>query len=332
MAVAETIKNDKTLVSRLTSDGRHECLICPHNCKLRNGQRGVCQARIANDGVVLEAYGKITHMAFEPIEKKPIYHYRPNMKILSLGGYGCSMRCGWCQNWMVSQVNLIDKAKDMSVSDICLLAKSKNCNGICFTYNEPIVYYEYIMDLSKECKSNNLDLILKTNAYAEFNIWKDICEVTSAMNIDWKGNSEQYSSFGIPNSNPIKDCIKYAIDKTHVEISVPVYHNSKLSEHEEFNQFIKQFPNVPIHLLKIYPAYKENNSQVTSSALLKKVKNIYSSSKYVYIQNVYDEEGIQDTVCSSCGDILVQRKSLTSIVYKDKCCNCTIINHGYSKF
>lgn len=325
MASYQTIQNDQTLISKQIEDGRFECLVCPHSCKLRNGQLGVCQARKAENGVILEAYNKITHAAVEPIEKKPIYHYKPNLKTLSVGGYGCSMSCSYCQNWMVSQVNKNDSSNNMSPWDVCDLAQKKACGSVCFTYNEPIVYYEYIMDLAEECKASGLPLILKTNAYATIEIWKQLCKVSAAMNIDWKGSQARYSDFGVPDYRPVKDCIQYAVDKTHIEISVPVYYDSTNEEHEEFAQFMADFPDVPIHLLKIYPAYKDIGTQVTSDSILFRIRKLYKSSRFVYIQNVYSQNGLQDTLCPSCGDVMATRESLITKVNKESCCGCTII-------
>lgn len=328
MASYKTFQNDQELTSKKLDDGRYECLICPHSCKLRDNQRGICQARIGQDGIILEAYGKITHVAIEPIEKKPIYHYKPNLKTLSVGGYGCSMSCGFCVNWMISQTNKFDSSQNLFPIDVCNLAVSKNCKAVCFTYNEPIIYFEYIMDLAEECKKNGLDLILKTNGYAKMPIWKKLCKVASAINIDWKGNKEQYSNFGIPDSELIKDCIKYAIDKVHVEISVPVYYNSGLSEHKDFANFMNSYTFVPIHLLKIYPSYKDIGCQVTSEALVYKIKSLYDSFKYVYVHNIYRETGtgLQDTFCHVCGKLAASRSSLITKVYKEFCCDYTIIH------
>jgi len=326
MASNKTFENAKTLTSKKLNDGRHECLVCPINCKLRNNQLGLCQARIGSeDGVLLQAYGKISHAAIEPIEKKPIYHYRPNLKTLSVGGYGCNLSCSYCQNWMVSQENKFDSSKEMSPFDICNFAISKDCGAICFTYNEPIIYFEYIMDLAQKCKSYNLDFIIKTNAYSEMSIWKELCDVVSAMNIDWKGCQKRYSQFGVSDSEVIKKCIEYAANKTHIEISVPVYYDSSVEEHSTFASFVKKFPFVPIHLLKIYPAYKDIGVQVTSDLLVRKISDLYRSSAYVYIQNVYDSIGVQDTKCHLCGKLIASRESLKTTVNRVDCCGYTII-------
>jgi len=326
MALTQAFQNAETLTYQKTDDARYECLVCPHRCKLRNGQRGICQVREAENGIFLRGYGKITHAAVEPIEKKPIYHFKPNTKTLSIGGYGCSMACSYCQNWMVSQEDKFETATDLSPMAAVKLAESKNCKAICFTYNEPIVYYEYIVDLAKQCQESNLDLILKTNAYAEIPIWEVLCSVSSAMNIDWKGSQERYQKVARADQQPVLDCIKYAINKTHVEISIPVYHDSTILEHEEFARFMSENPYVPLHLLKIYPAYKDVGCQVTSDGLVHRVAKLYSAhSKFVYVQNVYDQKGLQDTRCPSCKATIASRQSLETVVHGDSCCGCPII-------
>jgi pyruvate formate lyase activating enzyme len=153
MADDKTIQNDYSLTWKSLEDGRYQCLVCPHNCKLREGQRGICQARIGQSGVKLDAFGKITTAAVEPIEKKPIYHYKPNLKTLSIGGFGCSMFCDFCENWQVSQVNKSDSSEYLSPIDVINLAIKESCGAICFTYNEPIIYFEYLLELFDCAKS-----------------------------------------------------------------------------------------------------------------------------------------------------------------------------------
>jgi pyruvate formate lyase activating enzyme len=326
MANAEAVQNAQAITYQATGDGRFECLVCPHKCKLRAGQTGVCQVRQAGDGINLRAYGKISHAAVEPIEKKPIYHYKPNLRTLSIGGYGCSMACSFCQNWMVSQKDDEQPAASLSPQQVVDLAVAKNCLAVCFTYNEPIVYFEYILDLGLACKSKGLELILKTNAFAELPIWAKLCEVASAMNIDWKGNEQRYQSVARAFEKPVLDCIDYAVSRLHVEISIPVYHDATVGEHLAFAEFMSKTPLVPLHLLKIYPAYKDVLCQVTSDGLLQKIAKLYSSkSKHVYQQSVYSQDGLQNTKCPNCNETIAVRESLTTEVRRVDCCNCPII-------
>ena len=325
MATHQAFKNDQAITYQVTNDDRYECLVCPHRCKLRNGQNGLCQVRQAQDGIFLKAYGKLSQIAIEPIEKKPIYHYRPNLKTLSCSGFSCNMSCDYCQNFMVSQVDKSEESPYTSPQDLVSLAIKKECQAICFTYNEPIIYFEYVMDVGELCKANNLDLIIKTNAFAEPEIWRNLCSVASAMNIDWKGNEERYRIIAKASEAPVLDSIESAIGKTHIEISVPVYSDATVLEHESFAEFMGRYPFVPIHLLKIYPAYKTLGCSVTSDVILRKIKNLYAQkSEYIYIQNLY-EEGLQDTFCKTCGDKIATRKSLKTEVHKGSCCNYSII-------
>jgi pyruvate formate lyase activating enzyme len=202
-------------------------------------------------------------------------------------------------------------------------ALSNKCGAICFTYNEPIIYYEYVMDVAEICKSKNIDFIIKTNGFAEKSIWKDMCRVSSAVNIDWKGNETKYREIAKAFGVPVLESIEYAVENTHLEISVPVYHDDKIEDHIEFSSFMKRFINVPIHLLKLYPAYKQLVN-ITSDALVKNIKNVYSSSRYVYVQNIF-EEGLQDSFCPVCYKLVASRKSLYTELHYDSCCNLSII-------
>lgn len=280
-------------------------------------------ARVGSEtGVKLEAYGKLTQIAVEPIEKKPIWHYRPGLRVLSLGGWGCNFACNYCQNWMVSQRDDAPK-KDMSPDDVALLALARGCGGICFTYNEPIVYFEYVMDVARRARSAGLDLILKTNAYAEPAPWKELVDATAAMNIDWKGTNERYRKVARADDGVIFDRIADAVDGgCHVEISVPVYHDSRVEEYSEFLEFCSRFPNVPIHLLKIFPANRTTHYPITSNVMLFRLQRMLRKLvNYVYIANVFSDDVSRNTSCASCNSVLVERTGIEPIVrIEEPCC------------
>lgn len=285
-------------------------------------------ARVGSEtGINLEAYGKLTQLAVEPIEKKPIWHYRPGLRVLSAGGYGCSFSCDYCQNWMVSQRDNAPK-KELSPNDLVRLALDKGCGGICFTYNEPIVYFEYIMDVAREAKVAGLDLILKTNAYAEQEPWSDLVGVTAAMNIDWKGTNERYREVARADDSVIYDRIREAVrGGCHVEVSIPVYHDSKIDDYKEFSRFASQFPSMPIHLLKLFPANRTTHYPVTSNVLLFRLqKMLRASLSYVYVANVFSDDVSRNTSCASCNSVLVERSGIEPIVrIEGPCCeNCPI--------
>lgn len=312
--------------SRLISDGRHECLLCPHHCKLRSGQAGLCMARSGSDnGVILQAYGSLTGLAVEPIEKKPFYHYCPGMKTLSIGGWGCPLDCGFCANFTVSQKDRSADSKVFSPEELVKIALEKQCDAICFTYNEPIIYFEYVLDVSALCKIHGLKLILKTSGYAETEPWLCLCESADAINIDWKGSTERYRQVARVKPFPIFDRIQEAIKSgVHVEVSVPVYHDSQLNEYEEFRSFLTNVsPSTPVHLLKIVPSYRFDHVSLTSDFLLYRLHSYLSEQlSYVYIANLFGADSkYRDTLCKGCGEVMVERKSLQSKMLKTDCCD-----------
>lgn len=314
------------------SDGRHQCILCPHRCSLRNEQPGLCGVREANgSSVYLKAYGKLTQAAVEPIEKKPIWHYKPGLKTLSIGSFSCNLRCNFCQNFMVSQSDRSDDSRFLLPQDLINLAKSKNCQAICFTYNEPIIYFEYIVDVAKIAKKENLDIILKTNAYIEKDPWLYLLQYVDALNIDWKGTNEQYRTIAKADDSVIYDRIQEALElNKYVEISVPVYYNSKIDDLSHFRSFIANYNDTPIHLLKIFPAYKSIINPATPDKLLFRIKNYLSEKlNYVYIANIFNDTKEHQTVCKNCGKLLIERESLKSTIHlKEQCCNQCPIHYG----
>lgn len=314
------------VISRKIDDGRHECLICPHHCKIRDGQNGLCKVRQGSaKGVILSAYGQISNMAVEPIEKKPIFHFKPGMKTLSCSGWSCNLDCNFCQNFGISQNYKPVESVIVSPKDLIKTALDHDCEAICFTYNEPIIYFEYVLDVIKIAKEYGLKTILKTNAYAEREPWRILCKSVDAMNIDWKGTDQRYRETtgveGLTSLSRLKEALN---SNLHVEISVPVYHDSKTEEYDILCQAIKDFSLTPIHLLKLFPAYKTTYVSLTSDYLIKKIHDFMSLSfKYVYVSNVFgkDAKKYRNTVCAACKSLLIERTGLDIKVIESACCN-----------
>lgn len=263
-----------------------QCCLCPNLCILKKDQIGACFVRKnVNNTIELSEYGKITTISVDPIEKKPFYHYMPGSKTLSFGGFGCSMRCDYCENYEISQKNLSNNSTYFSPSDLCDIADSKNCDILCFTYNEPIIYFEYAIDVSIECKKRNKKFILKTNAYCGEESWKILCEHSDAINIDWKGSRERYKIVTSVDHEFIYDRIKDVVNNNiHLEISVPVYYDSKYDDYNDFMDNVSVIDNnIPIHLLKIFPANKLSYICLTSDVLIKNVYKILKNK----MNNVY---------------------------------------------
>lgn len=291
-------KIDIKLYEKINED-KVKCLLCPHFCLLKKGKKGKCKIRICDDKrgdkISLSNYGQLTHIAVEPIGKKPIVNFLSKTKTLSVGVCGCNLKCKFCENYYISQCDDFDSGH-YSPCYIVDLAKRKNCESICMTYNEPIISFEYLLDIAKECHKQGLKFIIKTNAYINKEPWKEICKVIDAVNIDWKGSKTQYKEVCGVNidDNLIYDRIKEAYQSNvHVEISIPI-HQGILKEEERvelhrFGSFLINlnsdiYKSIPCHLLKVYPAYKYEKYSTTSDKDIAKVYSILS--KYI-MNNIF---------------------------------------------
>jgi len=275
----------------VTETGRgYRCNLCPHFCNLRIGEKGKCNVRKAiRNGIELLTYGYLTNIAVEPIEKKPFKFFAESTKTLSAGSIGCNFSCTFCENYTISQESYIDRSVEYHPEKLPEMAIKTSCSSVCLTYNEPTIAYEYLIDVAKACHRKGLIFIFKSNAFINKQPWIDICKVSDAINIDWKGNISDYKNicgvsnnhFGDKESNHlIKDRIREAVlEDVHVEISVPVYSNiTNIEEYYvDFCNFILELDkNIPIHLLRIIAANKWDKKS-TSKDLVKEVQKFLIS-------------------------------------------------------
>ena len=241
--------------------GYVECKLCPHRCRLKEGEVGKCFVRKCDgDSIFLSNYGELTSISIDPIEKKPFHYFLPKTKTVSIGGIGCNLRCLFCENHEISQVEYHPLCKIFAPEKIVEIAEEKNYPSVCMTFNEPIISFEYLIDLAEACHKRDIKFILKTNAYVNEEPWRAICEVVDAMNIDWKGCDIQYSKITGAKEFVIMDRIREAYEAgVHLEISIPLYY-SFLEDMRIFfqcAQFLGSLDrNIPCHLLKVNPAYR----------------------------------------------------------------------------
>jgi len=250
----------------------------------------------------------ISNLSVDPIEKKPFYHFRPNSSVLSVGGYGCSLKCNYCQNWKISQHGG-DNKNLKSCKEIVDIAIENKVDGVGMTYNEPTVYYEYLLNLFDMSKKAGMFTFLKTNAFIEREFWNHVCEYSDAINIDLKGGKKSYHDVaGIEDDDLcysyilILENIIHALNSNaHVEISIPIYPNSNGitttsidDEHiEDITKIICDHDkNTPVHLLKIFPAYKNNHWKSTDDDLIFYIRDtMMKKIPHVYVQNIFSPLG-----------------------------------------
>lgn len=243
-----------------------ECSICPRRCKLNEGQIGFCKARACIDGVVRPInYGKITSIALDPIEKKPLYHFYSGQKILSVGSFGCNLRCPFCQNYEISMAGYNEIGlQNITPSQLVELAQKmahepRGNLGVAFTYNEPFIGYEFVRDCAVLLRQAGLKTVLVTNGHINKEPLIDLLPLIDAMNVDLKGFSQEYYDYVGGSFDCVKQTIATAYDKCHIEVTtliVPGKNDSAEQMEAEASWLASLSPKIPLHISRYFPRYK----------------------------------------------------------------------------
>jgi pyruvate formate lyase activating enzyme len=247
------------------------CNICPHRCKLSDGQQGICRARECIDGkIVAKYYGKLSFVSLDPIEKKPLRMFMPGSMILSVGSLGCNMRCQFCQNHEISQD--FDGERTMTVTPVMLAEKAlelKNDGhgniGVAYTYNEPFVSFEYMKDCSELVNERNLKNVIVTNGIVNDGPLDEILKTADAMNIDLKTfNADKYRYLG-GDLETVKETILRSMVKCHVEVTTLIVPGIS-DDREEFNEEISWLASadrdLPLHISRFFPRYRMSEEKM----------------------------------------------------------------------
>lgn len=299
------------------SDNKVQCTICPRNCKLDEGQAGFCQIRKnVNGKVVLTSYGYNTGLSVDPIEKKPLYHFYPDTKVLSFGTLGCNMGCQFCQNWHISKSKADPKINETSPEKIVSLATQLGCKSVAFTYNDPVIFFEYAVDTAKLCRDNGIKTVAVTAGYINPEPRKEFFAYMDAANIDLKAFSEDfYKRNCLAHLEAILDTIKYVKKETNcwLELTTLLIEGENDSDSEieqECDWIIENLgDDVPLHFSAFHPAYKFMNKPPTKPSTLLKAYNIAKKAgiNYVYTGNIIDTE-TSTTYCHACNKPLIIRR------------------------
>ncbi len=298
-------------------DGRIQCDVCPRFCKLQEGQRGLCFVRACENGqIVLTTYGRSSGFCVDPIEKKPLNHYLPGTPILSFGTAGCNLSCKFCQNWDISKSREIDTLADgASPEVIARAAKQLGCRSVAFTYNDPVIFHEYAIDVAQACHEIGVKAVAVTAGYqceaprAEFYRYMD------AANVDLKAFTEQfYKQITVGHLQPVLDTLEYLKKETNVWFEITTLlipgENDSEKEIEELTQWVMEHlgPDVPLHFTAFHPDFKMLDKPPTPSSTLTQARRIAVKNglRYAYTGNVHDEEG-GSTYCHHCGRKLIGR-------------------------
>jgi pyruvate formate lyase activating enzyme len=293
-------------------DGRVQCDLCPRECKLHEGQRGLCfvRARTANQ-IVLTTYGRSSGYCIDPIEKKPLNHFLPGTPVLSFGTAGCNLACKYCQNWDISKSRELDTLMDSaSPETIAEAAEKLNCRSVAYTYNDPVIFHEYAIDVAEACHKRGIKSVAVTAGYVSPEPRVEFYRHMDAANVDLKAFDEDfYWKVTGSHLRPVLDTIEYIHNETDVwmeltTLVIPGYNDSE-KEINEMTLWVmeKLGPDVPMHFTAFHPDYKLMDVPPTPLSTLKAIKN---GIHYVYTGNVHDKSG-ESTYCYSCGMRLIER-------------------------
>ncbi|MGI5970931.1 MAG: AmmeMemoRadiSam system radical SAM enzyme [Oscillospiraceae bacterium] len=271
------------------------CNICPHRCQLGEGRVGLCRAR-KNDGgaVTCFNYGMITSMALDPIEKKPLARFFPGSTILSVGSWGCNLRCSFCQNSEISMAN-VESSRAVYVSPEELVNKAlslvpRNNIGLAFTYNEPLISYEYVRDCAIIAKKSGLKIVLVTNGMICSDPLIELLHLIDAMNIDLKGFTEQFYKKLGGDLETVKQTIRLSAEKCHVEITTLIIpgENDTDGEMDALSGWLSAIrPDIPLHITRFFPRYRMRDREPTPINTLYRLREVAKRHlDYVYIGNI----------------------------------------------
>jgi len=298
-------------------DGRLQCDICPRDCKLHEGQRGACFVRGMADGqMVLTTYGRSSGFCIDPIEKKPLNHFYPGSSVFSFGTAGCNLACKFCQNWDISKSRDMDRLMDRaSPKAIAQAAKKHGSKSVAFTYNDPVVFFEYALDAADACHEQGLKTVAVTAGYIHAEPRKEFFAKMDAANIDLKGFTDEfYVKLTGAHLQPVLDTLAYVHHDTNCWLEIATLlipgHNDSNEEIAALTQWVAQElgPEVPLHFSAFHPDWKMADVSPTPPATLTRARRIALDAglHHVYTGNVHDLEG-GTTQCASCHAPLIVR-------------------------
>ncbi len=317
-------------------DGRVQCDVCPRACKLREGQRGLCFVRACEDGaVVLTTYGRSSGFCVDPIEKKPLNHFLPGSSVLSFGTAGCNLSCRFCQNWDISKSREIDTLADAAAPEqIAEAAEALGCRSVAFTYNDPVIFLEYAIDVADACRERGIKAVAVTAGYICEAPRREFYTHMDAANVDLKAFTEDfYSHVCAGHLQPVLDTLEYLKHETEVWFEITNLlipgKNDSAEEVDAMTRWIVQRlgPDVPIHFTAFHPDYKMLDTPPTPPETLTRAREIALANgiRHAYTGNVFDADG-GSTYCAGCGERVIERDWYTLGEYRltddGRCVTC----------
>jgi pyruvate formate lyase activating enzyme len=298
-------------------DGRVQCDVCPRACRLHEGQRGLCFVRAReHDTVVLTTWGRSSGFCVDPIEKKPLNHFLPGTAVLSFGTAGCNLACRFCQNWDISKSREVDTLADQAAPEtIAYAARALGCRSVAFTYNDPVVFLEYAVDVAEACHALGIRTVAVTAGYVCADPRRELFRHMDAANVDLKSFDEAfYHRITAGHLAPVLETLEYLVRETQVWVEITTLlipgHNDSNGEIDALTGWVvdRLGPDVPLHFTAFHPDWKMRDVAPTPPATLAGARAIARRNgvRHAYTGNVHDRDG-GSTWCHACGLRLVDR-------------------------
>jgi pyruvate formate lyase activating enzyme len=315
--------------------GKILCTLCPRYCRMGEGQAGFCFIRKNIGGKLYSlGYGKSTGYALDPVEKKPLNHFLPGTKILSFGTAGCNLGCRFCQNWNISKARLDDaRSRDTTPEMVVQMAIRNHCPSIAFTYNDPVIWAEYVIDISRVAREHGLKSVMVTAGYITPSARPEVYRFIDAANVDLKAFTERfYHKLTFSHLDPVLDTLKWLKHETDVWVEIT---NLMIPEENDDPEETRQLcgwvlenlgDEVPLHFTAFHPDFMMQDKPPTPASTLLRARRIAVSMgiKFCYVGNVFDDEG-QATYCPGCGLAVIERSWHDLRAYRlkgNRCSGC----------
>jgi len=298
-------------------DGRIQCDLCPRDCKLHEGQRGLCFVRAREgDAMVLTTHGRSSGFCIDPIEKKPLNHFHPGSRVFSFGTAGCNLACKFCQNWDISKSREMDRLMDQARPErIAEVAAETGCRSVAFTYNDPVIFAEYAMDAADACHARGVQTVAVTAGYIHPAPRREFFAKMDAANVDLKAFTEDfYFQQTGAHLAPVLETLEYIAHETDCWLELTTLlipgANDSTAELEALTRWVAEHlgPDVPLHFTAFHPDYRMTDVPRTPASTLQRAREIGIANglRHVYTGNVHDTEG-GSTFCHGCGEALIVR-------------------------
>ncbi len=299
------------------ADDRVQCDLCPRHCRLREGQRGLCYVRRRlDDQIKLVSYGRSSGFCVDPIEKKPLNHFYPGTAVLSFGTAGCNLACKFCQNWDMSKSRQMDTLADQASPErLARAARKLECKSIAFTYNDPIIFHEYAIDVAAACAELGIQSVAVTAGYVDPEPRVEFFQFMDAANVDLKAFSDRfYYKICGGRLAPVLETLEYIHHETNTWLEtttllIPGENDSDNELHAMCEWLVEHLgPDVPMHFTAFHPDWKMRDIAATPLATLTRARAIAKASgvRHAYTGNVHDSAGAS-TWCHQCGELLIER-------------------------